>query len=76
MCTEFESGFPEFIETTNDYGLPQTMQYDGYGKYFAVCAQCKSCVMPNRGQGTICDKCAHDADIEMEHDYAEGNYPI
>ena len=33
------------------------------------CSQCGAAVMLNRGQGTICDTCAHEALIEMALDY-------
>jgi hypothetical protein len=59
---------PEFIEETNEHGFPQTMQHDGQGKYFPVCSDCRACVMPNRGQGMICDACDHEFTLHCEAD--------
>lgn len=63
-----EEDIPEFIEFTNEHGFPQMMQHGGKGQYFAVCCQCKACVMPNRGQGMICDQCDHEFTLHCEAD--------
>lgn len=62
------SDFPEFADETNEHGFPQTMQHDGRGKYVPVCSSCKACVMPNRGQGTICDTCDYEFTLHCEAD--------
>lgn len=61
----------DFYETTNEHGYPQTMQCDPKGD-IPVCSQCKSVVMPNRGSGTCCEWCQHEAMLEMSHDYDVG----
>ena len=54
----------DYIEVTNDYGYKQLVDEEGR----PICAQCHACVMPNRGQGMICDCCAHDFLLECQHD--------
>lgn len=53
------------IEVTNEYGFKQVIDEEGS----PICAQCHACVMPNRGQGMICDHCAYEVMCECEHDY-------
>jgi hypothetical protein len=55
----------------NEFGHPQMYQRTLKGD-IPICAQCQCCVMPNRGQGTICDHCAHEIEVEQQHDYDEG----
>ena len=38
------------------------------GKPITVCPQCMAHVMPNRGQGCLCDSCNHSFEVECEHD--------
>lgn len=47
-------------EVINEYGFIQSEQCVGNGEYAPVCSQCNACMMPNRGQGTICDSCDRD----------------
>lgn len=58
-----------FYDGINQYGFPQTFQRSGDDTAdIPVCAQCHACVMPNRGQGMICDACDHAFTIECQHD--------
>ena len=59
------------IEMTNEYGHLQTYMQDE-ASLFPVCSSCHAMVMPNRGQGMLCDQCSHDIFIEMSHDYDMG----
>ena len=52
-------------DTINEYGFVQTVDEDGY----PVCSQCGCCVMPNRGEGTLCSMCAHEFLMHCEADY-------
>ena len=65
---EYEDYFYEV--RSNQYGFPQTYQI-GLGHEFPVCICCHAMVMPNRGQGTACDTCNHEALMHAEHDYCE-----
>lgn len=58
---------------TNEHGFPQMYLVEEGQENIAVCAQCTCYVMPNRGQGMICDTCHTDIMIECTHDYDEGN---
>lgn len=53
---------------TNEYGFPQYVDLHGN----AICPSCHSLVMKNRGAGCICDTCAHEAEMHMAHDWADG----
>lgn len=57
---------------TNEFGFPQTYLEDEGEASIPVCSNCTAMVMPNRGQGTICDSCAHEALMECQHDYDMG----
>lgn len=52
----------------NQHGFPQTYQQVG-GASFPVCSCCHAMTMPNRGQGTACDTCQHEAFMHASHDY-------
>ena len=64
--------YPRIVEIcadiTNEFGFPQYVDDEGH----PTCPQCHCLVMPNRGQGTACDKCQHEFLIECEHDYDAG----
>lgn len=67
------SGEDETIfEATNQYGFTQTYLQDGTSAR-PICSSCHALVMPNMGQGTLCDQCSHDIFIEMSIDYDEGH---
>lgn len=48
-------------------GLKETGYWEN-GKWSCVCSQCTAPVLPNRGQGSFCTKCAYDFDVSSEHD--------
>ncbi len=59
-----------FVEKENEAGFPQYYQVcSKTGDEYPVCIQCKSMVLPNRGQGMICDKCDREFSLECEKDY-------
>lgn len=65
-------GYSEF-EKINDYGFKELGFYDA-DRWFPICAECGSHVMPNRGQGMLCDSCAHDFEVHCAHDYNDFNF--
>lgn len=63
----------EAFEITNEHGFRQLVIVDPTdGRYTPICAQCKACVLPNRGQGMLCGSCENELLVEFEHDYDEG----
>jgi len=56
-----------YREITNEFGFIQMVDAEDY----PICSQCGACVMPNRGQGTMCDKCIHEDLIESEKMYED-----
>lgn len=60
-----------FEEMTNEFGHPQMYQICD-GARFPVCSSCHAMVMPNRGQGSACDSCQHEAYIWAAMDHDEG----
>ena len=59
---------PTCDRVINSYNNPQYV--DEHGS--PVCPQCHCLVMPNRGQGCMCESCNHEALIEFQHDYDSG----
>lgn len=55
----------------NGHGFYQTFQV-AEGDHFPVCSCCHAMVMINRGQGSACESCQHEAYMEACHDYDEG----
>ncbi len=62
---------PNVIHGTNEFGHAQTYIRDVF-ELIPSCTSCYATVMLNRGQGTLCDSCAHDILIKMSHDYDMG----
>ena len=62
---------PEYVDVLNQHGFLDTLDEEGH----PVCPQCHCCVMPNRGQGTLCNACNHDLLVECEADYNDA-YPL
>jgi hypothetical protein len=56
----------QFEEITNQYGFRQVVFVEDQ---VPCCAQCHAYIMPNRGQGMICDTCDHESMVEFRHDY-------
>ncbi len=58
----------------NDYVLVENGEIVRFasGKPMPVCPQCRCHVMPNRGNGCLCDSCNHELMVEFEHDYTDG----
>ncbi|MBK6616356.1 hypothetical protein [Ottowia sp.] len=65
MCTTAQEvrGTPA-EEVTNEHGFPQMVDEEGS----PICASCAAAVMPNRGQGMICDQCDHEFTLHCLHD--------
>lgn len=53
-------------EHTNEYGYPETYLVDEDGSKTVVCSQCTCRVMPNRGQGMICDTCRESGGLKLD----------
>lgn len=64
---ELEFDFEGLTETGHKQMYTQSPQ-----GIFAICCSCKAMMMPNRGGGMACDKCQHEWEIEMSHDYDNG----
>ena len=54
----------------NGFGHYQTYQVDEQGE-FPVCSSCHAMVMINRGQGSACDTCQHEAYMHCQADYED-----
>lgn len=61
--------YPIYREYINKYGFPDMLEITADEHPHEVCPQCKSCVMPNRGNGMLCDACDHEFTLHCEHDY-------
>lgn len=63
----------KLIDVRNAHGFNDTfIQYDTGEEDGPVCSQCQCCVMPNRGNGTMCETCAYESLRECEMNYDEG----
>lgn len=63
----------DIVTHENEHGCSQTYQLDEDGSETPVCASCGVLVMVNKGQGSECAQCQHEALLEAEKDYDEGN---
>ncbi len=64
-----ESSAEPLREITNEYGYLQYVDEEDN----ATCPGCNCLVVKNRGQGTTCEKCNHEALVEMSHDHDEAH---
>lgn len=68
--SEFVFGtYPIYREHINKHGFPDMLEITANGPSHEVCPQCKSCVMPNRGNGMLCDSCDYEFTLHCQHDY-------
>ena len=66
------SYYPIYRDVENKHGFKDCLDINCDHPYIPLCPTCHCCVMPNRGQGMICDTCDHEFTLHCQHDYDEG----
>lgn len=67
------SQYPIYRKIENKYGFKDCVDINDTDAYVPLCSQCHCCIMPNHGNGMMCDNCDYEFRIECEHDYREGD---